>query len=345
MQIEKTARRLVAVMPVDGEQRLGSAELLAATATLSTDFGGAFEAVFVGKSPEDDWAAKAGEAGATITWLARHPELGSTDSTDRLVSACHEALEAAGLVSGDQALVLCAAGPGGEEVAARLAIRFGGVPLGRCADITCAAGSVSVRRAAFGGRAELHLSSTKGPWFAAVRGGKRVPESTETARSSRVERLELVSPLPPIAPSRHTRTAGSSTALAGARIIVAGGRGMGGETGFALLQELSDEMGAALAGSLPTIDAGWAPVSAQVGQSGKYVTPETYVAIGISGTPQHLAGVGPESRIVAINSDPEAEIFKVADVGVVAKWEELLPALIKKLRATAKTDLTTAAGR
>lgn len=347
MEQGKAARRLLALIPLDGEQSLDSGAVLASATVLASGFDDAFEAVFVGKSPDEACARNAHEAGAAITWLARHPELGSTDSTDQFVFACQDALEAIGLERGDEALVICAAGPVGEEIVARLAIRFGGVPLGRCAEITSSApGSVTVRRAAFGGRADLHLSSTKGPWFAAVRGGKQVFQLVPAAaRARRVERLELTTSLPPIARSRPTQTRESRPVLAGARIIVAGGRGMGGEAGFTLLQELSDQMGAALAGTLPTIDAGWLPVSGQVGQSGKFVTPDTYVAVGISGTPQHLAGVGPGSRIIAINNDPEADIFKVAEIGVVAKWEELLPPLLEKLRSTAKAGVVPPARR
>ena len=76
---------------------------------------------------------------------------------------------------------------------------------------------------------------------------------------------------------------------------------------------------------MPAVDAGWVAVSRQVGQSGKYVTPRVYVAVGISGTPQHLAGIGPDTQIVAINNDPQADIFGVAKLGVVADWNALLP--------------------
>ena len=94
-------------------------------------------------------------------------------------------------------------------------------------------------------------------------------------------------------------------------------------------------MGAALGGSLPTVDAGWVPVARQIGQSGKFVSPKVYFTVGISGTPQHLAGVSTDSRIIAINKDPEASIFARAEVGVVAEWQALLPLLIAELDAAA----------
>jgi len=118
--------------------------------------------------------------------------------------------------------------------------------------------------------------------------------------------------------------------LAGASIVVSGGRGSG-EAAFATLYELAAKLNGAVGASLPAVDAGWAPVTRQIGISGKYVSPHIYLAIGISGTPQHLAGIDPHTRIVAVNKDAEANIFNVAQVGVVAEWQSLLPALIQAL--------------
>ena len=115
-------------------------------------------------------------------------------------------------------------------------------------------------------------------------------------------------------------------------MVVCGGRGMGGPEGFTQLQVLADLLGAALGGSLPAVDAGWVPVSHQVGQSGKYVAPALYVAVGLSGTPQHMAGVAPNTAILAINKDEEADIFRVARAGAVADWKALLPELIRQLQ-------------
>ena len=119
--------------------------------------------------------------------------------------------------------------------------------------------------------------------------------------------------------------------LEGAKLVVSGGRGVN-EQGFALLEELALRLGGTLGGSLPAVDAGMVPVLRQVGVSGKFVSPQIYLAVGISGTLQHLAGVSLESCIVAVNQDPEADIFKVASLGIVAPWETLLPALLDDLR-------------
>jgi electron transfer flavoprotein alpha subunit len=117
----------------------------------------------------------------------------------------------------------------------------------------------------------------------------------------------------------------------GAGIVVSGGRGIGDPAGFELLYEIAQQLGGAVGASLPAVDAGLAPVARQVGQSGKYVRPDIYLAVGISGTPQHMAGIDPHTRVVAVNADPEAPIFGMSRVGVVGEWQEILPALKRKL--------------
>jgi electron transfer flavoprotein alpha subunit len=115
-------------------------------------------------------------------------------------------------------------------------------------------------------------------------------------------------------------------------IIVAGRRGVGGPGGFALLQKLAKVLNAALGASRPPIDLGWVPPKAQVGQTGEKVGPSVYVAVGISGATQHLAGMSASKTIVAINKDPKANIFKVADYGVVGNHEEVVPAFTEALK-------------
>lgn len=224
-------------------------------------------------------------------------------------------------------LVLAPPGPDGEALAALVAAALGFQPLGRCEGMT--------------------LTDT-GLTAASQRGGRIRRQIACAAPATAILRpvgappTETPATIPPEALSPARDRAGSDltierrqleerqAGLEGARLVVSGGRGLDPD-GFALLGRIADRLGGAVGASLPAIDLGLAPVSRQVGQSGKFVSPDIYLAVGLSGTPQHLAGIAPVSRIIAVNSDPQAPIFQFAELGLVADWREALPALLAAL--------------
>lgn len=201
----------------------------------------------------------------------------------------------------------------GEALAAAIAEQHGATVLGRIASVGRGGEALTVTRNTHGGRLALALRVTGG---LAVATANVMPDCDG----------EIALGAPSTTPLERIDLGDKGVALESARIVIGGGRGLDAQ-GFAALERIAAALGGAVAASLPAVDLGLAPVSRQVGQSGKFVTPAVYLATGVSGTPQHLAGIGTATRIIAINTDPEAPIFAVADAGVVANARALLPLL------------------
>lgn len=326
--------RLLVLVPVDDTDAIDPFAVVAAAAAIRGASRAKVHAMLLGHAPDEEQGLNALRAGADEAQLLSHSALSIPVQAEQLLAAFSEALVTMNVSEGsDRTLVLLPAGAIGEELASRLAARMGGVALGRCAQIELTANGVSAHRPAFAGRAQVALQAVGGPLFAAMRGVKRPRRENVPAGALRKSKLDCEMPR---VEASYVEAGKKMARLEGAKIVVSGGRGIGGPEGFELLDRLAESLGGVLGGSLPSVDAGWVPVARQVGQSGKFVTPEVYVAVGISGTPQHLAGIGPDSRIVAINSDADANIFKVADVGVVADWKSVVPQLVDALtRASA----------
>ncbi len=191
-------------------------------------------------------------------------------------------------------------------------------------------------RPAFGGNLMATiLCSDHRPQMATVRPGVMVREVMDPDREGEIIQLDFK-------PEKNNcyvtveeiaKKIGQHVDITEADVLVAGGRGVGGAEGFAILQELADVLGGELAASRAVVDAGWQAKERQVGQTGKTVRPGLYFAVGISGAIQHLAGMEEADFIVAINKNPDAAIFSVADVGIVGDLFEIVPKLIKALKA------------
>jgi electron transfer flavoprotein alpha subunit len=183
-------------------------------------------------------------------------------------------------------------------------------------------------------------TQTSGPTFISVQAGAFRADSLDAARApTQPAQIEPFTPelapaqirTTPAAPFRETSR---SVDLAAAPVIVAAGRGIGEQSNLALIQSLADALGAELAASRPICDAGWLPMERQVGSSGQTVAPKLYLAIGISGAIQHLVGMKGSKTVIAINRDPTAPIFEVADYGIASDLFEIVPTLTEAILTT-----------
>ena len=218
-------------------------------------------------------------------------------------------------------LVLTPNTPFGREVAAGLAI---GLDAGLVTDITTVSAEREFEQLVFGGTTVVKSRVLSATAIASVRPGAAAPVEAPISRlepgGSRVEVLEV---LPTAASGRPD--------LQTAKVVVSGGRGLADASGFALIESLADSLGGAVGASRAATDAGWIDHSFQVGQTGKTVSPDLYIACGISGAIQHLAGMRTSRVIVAVNSDEAAPIADIADVMVVADCSDFLPLLLNEL--------------
>ena len=232
------------------------------------------------------------------------------------------------------AIVLAAATGAGREVLAGTAADVGGGLLTDVTDLSLEAGKLQAARPVIGGKAlSVEAIVGDGPQFATLR-----PRAFPASEPDDTRTGEVVAVTPALAEDatatkvESTQQAGGAVSLNDATIIVSGGRGVGGPDGFGPVRELADVPGAAVGASRAAVDAGWIPYEHQVGQTGKVVAPDLYIAVGISGAIQHQAGMRTAKVIVAINKDPEAPIFKLARYGIVGDLFEVLPALTEALR-------------
>jgi electron transfer flavoprotein alpha subunit len=237
-------------------------------------------------------------------------------------------------------ILLFGASVNGKDLSARVAGKLG---VGLATDCTGIGlddkGKLQVRRPMFAGKVYADVTfADASPQMASVR--PNVLTAAEPDASSKPEVVKVTPTVKAedimVTVSEVIKTGGEKPDVTEADIIVSGGRGMKGPENFKILEELADVLGGVVGASRSAVDAGWRPQSDQVGPSGKVVTPNLYIAAGISGAIQHLAGMGTSKVIVAINKDPEAPIFKKADYGVVDDLFKVVPALTvesKKLKA------------
>ncbi|MEU0692353.1 electron transfer flavoprotein subunit alpha/FixB family protein, partial [Streptomyces uncialis] len=309
------AEVLVFVDQVDGVVRKPSLELLAVARRLGEPV-----AVVVGAGAGGA-AGVLGGHGAVRVLVSEAAEFG-----EWLVVPKVDALVAAVGVVSPVAVLLPSSGENG-EVAARLAVRLGSGVLVDAVDVVAGEGGPVVVQSVFAAGFSVRSRVSRGVPVVTVKPNAAAVE--EVAAAGAVEELAVVFGGGPAARvvSREARAVSGRPELAEAAVVVSGGRGVGGAEGFGVVEALADALGGAVGASRAAVDAGWYPHASQVGQTGKSVSPQLYVANGISGAIQHRAGMQTSKTIVAVNKDAEAPIFDLVDFGVVGDLFKVLPQL------------------
>ena len=306
----------------DGELQKGSLAVLSKAASLGGDVAG----VIVGSGVEG-LAEQAGKHGAATVYVAEEPRLEAPLPQPR-VDAIAQLVEAKGIEN-----VLFAQSILAADVASALAARLEAGLNWQLTDVSSDGGELVGKQSALADSVVVDVGWRSTPRLGLFRAGALDP--VEQPAAGTVERFEPElqehSLAAEMVEQAHAEESGPS--IEDANVIVAGGRGLGEPEKFALVEELAKALGGAVAATRAVVDAGWYPYSAQVGQTGKSVSPTLYIACGISGAIQHKVGMQSSKTIVAINKDPNAPIFEFADLGVVGDLHAIVPKLTELVRA------------
>jgi len=306
----------------DGALRKTSREVVWAARQLADAMGGTVDALVMAASGVDAAGAKLGEVGADRVLVAE-------DASFAKYSPDGYAGTVAGVAkAGGYGAVLVAATAAGKDLAPRIAARLDAPLASDVTGVGIEGGKVAATRPVYAGKAIQQLRVDAPLAVVSLRPNAFAPGSAAKAGA--------VSKATAVAASRVTVREGKAAEqgrldVAEASVVVSGGRGLKGPEHFALIEGLAKALGGAVGASRAVVDAGWRPHAEQVGQTGKTVSPQLYVAVGISGAIQHLAGMRTAKVIVAINKDKDAPIFQVADYGIVGDLFEILPRLTEEI--------------
>jgi len=304
-------------------------EVLSAGKRLRDQLDGGLTAALIGPA-DSSWTEQAFHYGADRAFLVNHPLLDDYQP-DLLLSVLQQTCQAA-----QAEAILFPSTTYGLELAPLLGYKIAASVILDCVSVHGDAGSgqVTVVKPVYGGKANWGLVAKKPPVVVALRMRSVEPLQSEEGRAGEVTELEVKLESQSVRSRVLERRVEASDGqrLEDARLIVGGGRGIGSAENFASLKELARELGGALGASRAACDLGWVPASWQIGQTGKKVAPDLYLAIGISGASQHMVGVTGAKHIVAINKDPKAPIFQVAELGLVEDYRTFVPAFIQALK-------------
>lgn len=314
-----------------GELRKVALEAVTAARTLADAEGGEVHALMLGAPGIASKAEQLARHGADVVVVVEHPALANHSAEVAAATAAARAKE------GGYAALVFSASAQGKDLAPRVAAKLGVPMLSDVLSFERSGAGVSAKHSGYASKVVQTLTLSARPALISVRPGAVTP-----AASAKAGRVEAIQPaLDPSAARVIVREMVQGRTgkpdLGEAPVIVSGGRGLRAAENFRLVEELADAFGNAAVGCTRAVaDDGWRPQSDQIGQTGRTVSPSLYVAVGISGAIQHLAGMRTAKTIVAINRDKEAPIFKVADYGIVGDALEVVPALTAAVREAKK---------
>jgi electron transfer flavoprotein alpha subunit len=314
-----------------GELRKISYELVSEGRRLADQLGQPLTALLLGSNIKDK-ASELAKYGADTVMVADDERL-STYTTDAYSSVIAELAK-----KHEPFIILLPASVQGKDLSGRLAAKLGVGVAQDCVEFSLEAGNLVAKRPIYAGKAYATVTYKDSvPQIATARPNVLPLNEPDAGRSAQVVDADFSLDDSQLKTKviEFQQEAGGKIDLTEAERIVSGGRGMKGPENYKLLEELADVIAATVGASRSAVDAGWRPHADQVGQTGKVVSPNLYIACGISGAIQHLAGMGTSKVIVAINKDPEAPIFQKADYGVVGDLFDVVPALTEQIRKLA----------
>lgn len=318
-------RNVLAILIPAGAFSRTEAEILTAGKGLAGQFGAELSAAVLGPS-DDSFARECFAFGAK-----------SVIRVDGLAAYQSETYSAAAqqaAATGAADVILFPSTTYGLEIAPGLGYRLGASVILDCVRIEGdSSGNLFITKPVYGGKVNSELVVRQGPVVIAMRMRSVAPEERQEGATGEIRTIPALTLSPRTQILEHrTEDAGSGPKLEDARVIVSGGRGLGHKENFVQLEELARILGGSVGASRAACDLGWVPANLQIGQTGKKVAPDLYLAVGISGASQHLVGIAGARHIVAINKDAKAPIFQVAALGVVDEWQALLPKLADALK-------------